>query len=166
MAGEHLPVACGEVARRCGCPLQSAQGTLQANRSCSLIVDASVGRYMCGLPTRGKPKCRLALSTIRAGLRRYPMAETVRPCRPRVRCRMTSSSSQPERFGTAPPIRSITSQRPADRQLNFLDHVSHISWRTCAAHQLSDHRMGAPYGHRLGHWSGQVGPGRVLSCPT
>lgn len=35
-------------------------------------------------------------------------------------------------------LRSIRSAA-ADRYINLLDHMSHISWRTCVAHQSSDH---------------------------
>jgi hypothetical protein len=36
------------------------------------------------------------------------------------------------------PVRSVKGRAAADRYLNFLDHVSHISWRTCVADRLSD----------------------------
>src|SRR5215472_18423196 len=32
----------------------------------------------------------------------------------------------------------------ADRYLNFLDHLPHISWRTCVADLLADHRRLVP----------------------
>jgi hypothetical protein len=42
---------------------------------------------------------------------------------------------------TTQPVRSIKGQRPADRYLSFLDHMSHISCRICVAHQSSDHTV-------------------------
>ena len=40
----------------------------------------------------------------------------------------------------------IKDRRPADRYLNFLDHLPHISWRTCVADLLADHTEGGTRG--------------------
>ena len=42
---------------------------------------------------------------------------------------------------TTQPARSIKGPAAADRNLSFLAHMSHISWRTCAADLLSDHSV-------------------------
>jgi hypothetical protein len=39
---------------------------------------------------------------------------------------------------TTQPVRNIMSQRPRIAT-NFLDHLSHITWRIRVAHQLSGH---------------------------
>jgi hypothetical protein len=39
------------------------------------------------------------------------------------------------------PARSVQGERPADRYLNFLDHLSRITWRIRVAHQLSGHSV-------------------------
>jgi len=52
----------------------------------------------------------------------------------------TDGDTQVIRRTTTRPVHSIKGQRPADCCSHFLDHVPHINWQTCVAHQLSDHR--------------------------
>ena len=78
---------------------------------------------------------KIALGRIHASTRPSPCWS------PRPPWPSSSTTATPGSSAAPPPSRCVASKASGRGPLpHFLGHVSHISWRTCVAHQLSDHK--------------------------